>query len=292
MDKILSDTTGKYIGSIPKIGQTTAGSIVKLGEMNQPKEAETASTGKQTMQTFQNTIGAVADTKRNLTYNEQQDELRSWQEKGKYWFDPNQDLKPDIDKYVAEMPRELDSINENSLVAPLAGKSGTAQNFASSILINPAGLKTKNEVVSNIANPLNLFDYLAGDGFANYIGSRAAEGGMSSGVPGALIGVVEGLFSWFSAKGADEKREKQTRADAELALKEWTVNRNKRLAAQRKELYEQRKAEKSVEEAKKEKKDAKSIAAVTERRKSMASALVSAGGIQTANRAARIARWK
>jgi len=291
MEKILNDTTGKYIGSVPKIGQTSTGKTMALGDMNQPAKVETPSAGKQTLQTAQNTIGALADTKKNLTYNEQQDDLRVWQEKGKYWFDPNLDLKPDIDKYVAQMPRELDSIEQGSLVAPLSGKPGTAQNVFVSGL-NPAAFKTDNEVISNVINPLNLFDYLAGDGFANYVGARAAEGGLSGGPAGALIGVVEGLFSWFSAKDADEKRERQTRADAEEALKQWSVNRNKRLAAQRKELYDQRKAERDTQDAKEEKKSNKSEASVANRRLSMINAFESAGGISAANRTARVARWK
>lgn len=292
MEKILNDTTGKYIGAIPKIGEAAPGKTAILGEMNQPATAaKTDNTGKQTLQTAQNTVGTITDAKKTLTYNEQQDDLRKWQEKGKYWFDPNQDLRPDIDKYVAQMPRELDSIEQGSIVAPLATEEASVQKFLS-MGLNPAGFKTDNEIVSNVLNPLNLFDRLAGDGFANYVGARAAEGGMTGGVPGALIGVVEGLFSWFSAKDADEKRERQTRADAEEALKQWTVNRNKRLAAQRKELYEQRKIDAATQEAKREKKDNKVSTNVATRRQAMANALISAGGISAANRSERIARWK
>ncbi len=285
MDKWLKDTTGKYIGSTPKLGTSPSGeSTTKLGEPVKavPSTQEPSDTA-QTMGTIASAgAAAVADiskAKANLAQTERMNDLRRWQEQGKYWFDPNQDLKPDLEAYLDEMPSATDALSQGTLTG---GELSQSQGGEVALGIGTLGLST-------------LFD----NDMAEYIWQKGGEGalaGSASGnwigtVVGAAVGVVEGIFTWSSAEDEDKKRKAQARSEYEKLLKQWTINRNKRLAEQRRQISAQREAEEADREAKKKTGNVEKIKNVREMRNQIANAFINATALSNKNRAQRLSRW-
>lgn len=262
-------------------------------------EADNGGTNwKSALTTVQAAADSISKAQQNLARTQYESDVADWMKKGQYWFDVNADLKPDLEKYMADMPSSLDSLQEGSWVTSLqSGNSDTVGEIAFGNWLNPAGIKLENDTASAFLNPLNILEQQGwvDEGMVNYVGGKAAEGGISGGFVGAIIGVIDGIFSWNSAKDEDAKRKKAAQEEYERKLQEWTFNNNKRLMDARikrdKEIEATKAAYRDKNEAVAKAEKTQKITDIAAARSNMASALLNAGNITANNRAARAARW-
>lgn len=228
-----------------------------------------------------NAAGELFSSLDNASMNDYQNDVQFWTSQGKFWFDPNSEIKPDLDKYLDNMPSAVDSLRGHGVAALHKGDTNTAGEVLQNVFINPAAAKTKNKAISYIINPLSAFDKIGGDGFAGYVGAKAAEGGMAGGAPGAVIGIVKGIFTWFSAKGEDAKNAEKARQEVEIAERDWTVKRNKRQVAEKEADFKNRQAAEAThaatEENKKDQAEAKKLQRISQGRAMMKNVLMNAG---------------
>lgn len=305
----LNDPTGKYIGATVKpIDPSAKVRAQAVMDQTEPGKAFNEAMGKgdggkglDFAKDASSAASGVADrlftATQNVTQNQRQADLIKWKEDGKYWFDPNSDLKPDLDTYLSQMPSATDALVQGSPIAKLGLNKNAAGNTASSVLINPSGFKVKNQAVSNILNPTNLADRKMGEGFANYVGSKAAQGAMSSGlgpqmIVGGIVGMFEGIFGWTEAKDEDTRNKKAATEEYKKALRDWTVNRNKRLIAEKQEKYAEQQAALDRSETLQKTKGAEKALNIAARRKQIATVLANTGSISKSNRDQRLARWR
>jgi len=300
-----STTVAKANTDIPQSVQATidaskAGASYS-GSGMVPDEANTNSSGsgwKTAMSTIQKTADSIGKAQQNLARTEYEGDVAKWEEKGKYWFDVNANLKPDLEKYMASMPSSIDALKEGSWVTSLQdGNTDTAGEYLSSVFINPAGGKSGNDTADAILNPLNILEQQGwvDEGMVNYVGGKAAEGAISGGFVGALIGIVDGVFSWNSSKDEDAKRKREAQEEYERKLEEWTYNTNKRLMDARTKRDQEIEATNTAyrEKRKAEETTAKNqkITDIAAARSNMANALLNAGSVKAKNRTTRAARW-
>jgi hypothetical protein len=262
-----------------------------LGRIDAAATEERSGPTKADFQTVQAALGATVQATDNLHRDEFYTDTEKWRQEGKYWFDPKAELKPDLDAFLAKMPSEVENLRSSSF-------NTDNKNVGTGLLntsINPASFKVDNKVVSNVLNPLNLADEVMGEGFASYVGSRAAKGAMSSGFVGAAIGIIEGIFGWSAAQDADKKAKQQARDEYLIQVKEWERSQRERNQAVREQASAnaQARAEKRLAEAKtKEAQDkAKRDLRIAANRERMKAALVGAGDLNQAARESRIKRW-
>lgn len=314
---VTNDRTGKYIGVSDYSGISAPGGMLK----NSPLQAGTSSKGmlknpesvttqgksittnnttdttNTTLPIAQGVIQSLNQSNGNAAQDRYNQEMTNWQNNEKYWFNPNSNLKPDIEKYMAQMPSSLESIKKGSWVNGMQSKSDAGQILSGGSILNPAGVKLhdKPEIVNDLINPLNVFDKWQGDGFANYVGSKAAEGALSSGLIGGLTGMIQGIFGWQSAKAKDAAIRAQKLAQYEQELQQWTVARNKRvLDEQNAELDRQRVArttQGTIDKTNNETLAKNRVDSATVNRQQIANLLSSLGTQQQASRQAQIQRW-
>lgn len=273
LEKILQDQTGKYIGSLPKIGGQTKSATPKLETPASvaPLQAQAASNEvmntANTAPTFKTNssdlipiasqvvqgVDSMVQAGKNMARNEYESDMRTYLEQGKYWFDPNRDLKPDLDEYLSEMPSSVDSLSPGRSAANIG-------------LIAASGAATG----ASVGGPW---------------------GALIGGGAGLLVGAVEELFSWRSAKEEDRKNEARIKSEYEKKLKEWTIRKNRRLRDMRSQQYERRKAERQNKKMDKANDTAIKAQALADRRQQIANALMSAGSVSSAHQKARLARY-
>lgn len=172
---------------------------------------------------------AISESSRaaaNMASIEHANDMEQWKQSGAYWFDPNSDLKPDLDAYLAKQPSKFDSIKKGTLTGGKWTGGGYDDNPGGTLAVsflNPAG---------------GTFEALGGKkyaGFAEYSGNKSGEralqglgaGGWIGAIAGAVVGTIEGVFSWNSAKAEDQKNKAAARDEYMLKLKEWQYNKNK-----------------------------------------------------------------
>jgi len=300
----VASQTLKATTDIPQSVQATidaskAGSLYGGSGMTANEASQVQGIGwKNALSTVQQAADSIGKAQQNLARTQYENDVAEWEQKGKYWFDVNSNLKPDLEKYMEGMPSSVDSLKEGSWVTSLQdGNTDTAGEYLSSVFINPAGGKSGNDVADAILNPLNILEQAGwvDEGMVNYVGGKAAEGAIGGGFVGAIIGVIDGIFSWNSAKKEDAKRKKAAQEEYERKLQEWTYNTNKRLAdahTKRNQEIEATSAayrDKRKAEAKEDKRQ--KISDIASVRKEMATALLNAGSVKEQNRNSRLARW-
>lgn len=291
INTLLDDTTDKYIGSVPKIGGAS-----KVGEINATITADGKTSPisvKEVAGTAAKQAGAaVAETSQamaNLSRNEYESDIRSWLEKGKYWFDPNRDLKPDIDEFMAQMPSSTESLSQGTMTG--GNLDNTKGGRAAHSVVEPTGFLLEKIVTAGGRNS-------EWKGAGEYIGNKAGQGaaagagsGWQGAVIGAVIGMVEGIFTWGSAVAEDKKRKAEALAEYRRQLKEWTINRNKRLSQQANIEYQNRMALTDKRKAAEKSGKAEKANNAISRRNQIASLLMNSNNVSTQNRAQRLARW-
>lgn len=209
-------------------------------------------------------------------------ELEEWKAQGKYWFDPNADLMPDLQSYMSDQPSATKALTESTMFGGSTSDSAAA-------VFNPAGLAS-----GVFGEDADMVTYAEEKGVEGAIAGFATAGPWGA-LAGAAIGVIEGLFSWSAAEDEDKAVKAKALKEYNKKMQEWTYNRNKRLATQ-KEQYASavkgaRVAKREKDKAEKETKETKKANAASERRQAMISALSSAGNLSDANRQKRINRW-
>lgn len=284
LDALNNDTKNKLIGSLPKIGANAKMTTVQpKAEQPNMLKTITGEAGK--------AVGDTLTALENTAVTDYQNDLTNWVSQGKYWFDPNSELKPDLDKYLDNMPSAVDALRNSAFNKAFHGRTDTAPDAATTFLapmINPAAVHNKNQAVSTLMNPLNLADRAAGKGFAGYVSSQAikgAAGGLTGGpkgiAAGAIVGVVKGIFTWFAAKAEDAANAKKAQEAYELSLREWTLKRNQRLIAEKEADFKNRQIAEAeytvIEDNKKEKAEAKKLQRIGEGRAMLKNVLMNAG---------------
>lgn len=290
---IMNDQTGKYIGSKPtsaKLQDTTSqayqsGQIPSAGQLA-PDTKKTPVIGD-VAKTAGTEVGkAVLDTvaaKANLAQDTLASDMRYWQEQGKYWFDKEQDVRPDIEKYLAEMPSSTGALVEGTMTG------GTWSN----------GSNTGKGVSAAMLDPVGFAVGASGSKKAEFVWNKTGEGAVSGAmtgggvgaVVGAALGAIMSLFTWSASESQDKKNKELARIEMEKRLKEWTINRNNRLLNQRKNTIAETEAKKSVYEAKKKAEQSEKNAMAISRRDSIRKAFENAGTIAKNKRMERGRRW-
>lgn len=244
MLSLMEDNKNKLIGSIPRIGQNAD---LKFAGSEAVKPSLWSQVGKQVgvqgLQAAGNMIGNTLSTLENTQYNDYQNDMNYWLSQGKFWFDPKSELTPDIDTYVAQMPSAVQAV-------------GGARSFASNIA---GGMAT---------------------GAAAGLGAGPVGAAVGAGI-GGLTGLVKSLFTYNSAKNEDAKNRSRAMQAYERDLKEWTINKNKRIIAQMEADAQNRNAAQSALTAKNEAMEAaadvKKENSARERRAVIKNAIMTAG---------------
>jgi hypothetical protein len=179
-------------------------------------------------------IGQMGQDQASSTANVYQSEMSKWQNEEKYWFNPESDVKPDLEKYMSRMPSQTESLEQGSWM------DQASKGTAGQVLLNPLG-KAGGEV-----------GYLGAQGGEGAI-KGFANGGWIGAIGGAVTSVIKGIFSWSSAKQADVKAKSMALSDYQDALKRWQQNQNKQAAAsalRTSENYQEQDAKTDAEKAK------------------------------------------
>ena len=244
MDSLSSDTENRMIGAVPKIAsgarfKYSGPSTTAISPSSTKSSGVGAQFGSAAGAAAGQAVGETLQALENTAMNEYEDDMTRWLAEGKYWFAPDAELKPDLEAYLDKMPSAVESLKGSGMNAIQKGSTDTVGEGVYNVALNPAALKTNNRAVSGVLNPLSLLDKSQGEGFAGYVGSQAAKGaitgsagGWIGSIVGAAVGVVKGIFTWGAAKREDKKINEDVRVELEKKLKEWTVNKNKRLIAE------------------------------------------------------------
>jgi hypothetical protein len=272
LNTLKTDVTSKYIGAVPTTN-TYANYVEKnptvtgTAPIQYPKEQPKSNQWKTALTAAGQSLSKISANQQNLGRNEYNSDVAKWEEQGKYWFDKNANLKPDLDKYMDAMPSSLEAIKDSSLSSSLFD--------GSSDVVEGIGYFGEKAVTGAVAG---------------------AAGGWAGAAVGAVVGVVEGIFSWNSSKNEDKKRKKQAQSEYEQKLKEWTYNRNKRLSdnktARNKEIGEKKTAYVNKRADDKKTKTAEKTTNIATARNNMINTMLSAGSVSSANRTSRLQRWK
>lgn len=253
-EKLLNDTTGKYIGAVPPIGQNPK------WKTQQPASPSKFGTAMQTIGSSPVTsqvlggIDQMVQAGGNMRRNEYENDLRYWQEQGKYWFDPNADIKPDLEQYLNMMPSALES----------RGVGGDVMNMVTQ----------------------------TAQGAATGAQMGGGWGALAGGGTGLLLGTFQTIFGRKAAREEDEKNRARAIAQYEKDLKEWTVRRLKRQKAESEARYQKQKADREARRDKEKVEEFEKGQRVGQRRQQLAQVILSAGKLSEAGRRANMERWR
>jgi hypothetical protein len=286
-DAIMGDKTGKYAGAVPaKVVAPEAAAPAVAPAAATP----TTSAPSENMKDLKN-LGAEAanqfvgtmQAKGNLKRNEYENDVKYFLEQGKYWFDKEQDLRPDIDKYMAMAPSAKESLQSSTLTG---GKANDAVKWSQGPI---------NQLVEKALTAGGNKDW---EGVGEYTTNKALEGavqgfmtnGWKGAVAGAVLQTVMAAFTYGGAIEEDKKNEEVWRQKAEQDLRDWTVARNRRIVANQNAAKEKQKS--AVAANKNEKKldsDMKRVRMIASR-DAMKNMLTNAGSISLSRRNARLQR--
>ena len=231
------------------------------------------------------TVSQLSDVQAQLAQEKRAADLERWQQEGKWWFDPNRNVEPDLDQYMSSMPSATGALSEGLLIGGIHDENEVAGYF-----LNPiAAIATKAGADPNMAS------YVSEEGGYGALEGFAA-GGWIGAIVGGAVGVLKGVFGWESAVEEDKAAKKRARREYERRLKEWQAARNKRIneaqlgyesARRRGDIA--RRAELGVR-AEREKQ--KRLVTAKEQRQALVDALTGAASARSSLRAARLGRWQ
>lgn len=165
---------------------------------------------------------------------------------GKYWFDPDNNVEPDVEAMLDELPTMTEALSDSTFTQGImskmydtdtkGGKARSAASYLTATHFDPLG-----QGIESMLGP----EY---DGMAEYVfhktGERGLQGYASTGSPFGLlmglVGVVEGIMTWNSAVEQDRERKNAARKAYEQALKKWHE--------QRRELSDLTKSQRATEQ--------------------------------------------
>lgn len=227
-------------------------------------------------------VGSAAEAKRQTSALDYAQKMAEYKDQGKYWFDPNATLEPDLDKYLSEMPSAVDALAKTTITGEMLGEGTSASNAALGIM--SLGISGAFDDKQEAAHILSKSGERALEGLA--------VGGWVGAIVGGVAGIVEGVFGWKDAEQQDKENKKRALSEYEKKLKEWQALRAKRIADYNSQLAAQQFQNRMAasEKRKLEEKEEKTDAA--QRRKQMAAAIMNAGSASAASRASRVSRWR
>lgn len=138
-----------------------------------------------------------------------QRELAALQQK-KYWWDPNYDVRPELEEYMEDVPSARDKLIDSTLTGGKMG--GGAAEFAH----HKGGQRA-----------------LQGASIGAMVGGWGAPIGA---VVGGVVGLIEGFFTWGEAKDKDKEVRRKQRRQYERDLKKWKAQREKLVADRNRQL--------------------------------------------------------
>lgn len=194
---------------------------------------------------IQQTMGTVAA-------NQYAKDIERWKAEGKYWMDPNSDIKPTLDKYLSQQPSQTDALMNSNLIA-----YGSKNPTVAGQLLNPASAFGKKAgYIGGSAGTTALSFAAAGAVGGAAAGSvvpvvGTAIGAVIGGVVGAVVGVLKGVMEWDSAEGEDAKQRAQAQREYEMSLRTWQNNRFNKQAEMSKTLAQKEIAQEQINNAKK-----------------------------------------
>jgi hypothetical protein len=205
-------------GQIRDDGVMTGGVMTDVGmlsprEVSSPQEVSPKYSKPSTpVLTGTDVAGAGADILSRITegsgraaFADYANDLDYWKSRGKYWFDPEYDITPELDEYMANMPSAVDALAKSQVTRGVA-KSRGGKAFE---IIHGTGAKRASEgfAVGSVLGPLG--------------------GGIGAAV-GGLVGLVEGIFGYKSAKEEDKKNKRRAIEEYKAELERWNKVREKK----------------------------------------------------------------
>ena len=139
----------------------------------------------------------IHDIASNAAQNQYADEIKSWEDSGKYWMNPDADLRPDIQHMMTNMPSQYDAFQKSGGIAADVGDSALK------------GASTGASIGSIVP------------GVGTAIGAGVGT------VVGGALGAVEGLFTAHAAKDADQAKRQKALEQYMESVRQWTENRRK-----------------------------------------------------------------
>lgn len=168
-----------------------------------------------------------------LAHADYQRELAALKQK-KYWWDPNYDVRPELEEYMEDVPSVRDKLIDSTMTGGAMG--GGAAEFA-----HHKGGQRALQGAS--------------------IGAMAGGWGAPIGaIVGGVVGLVEGFFTWGNAQEKDKEVRRRQEREYERDLKKWEAQREKLIDDRNRQLRQlqtqgtirhaqQKEAEKEQEEA-------------------------------------------
>ena len=176
------------------------------------KSASDSSSGSSsgTASTMQSIGGIVSSAASSINQSLSNDAMASYNDKAqtaaqmnKYWFDPNNDVEPNLDQYLKQQPSATEALQKTEWI-----KNNTAQNVVGD-LFDP-GTGALRTITGNTGDTEKGKQW----GYAQNQGLQGAISGYSSGgwvgaIAGTVIGVIKGYFNYGSAMDAYKKRQEE-----------------------------------------------------------------------------------
>jgi hypothetical protein len=217
---------GNMGGQISPIVPT---STIQSPTQSKPYKSEQSSGpwgGNEAVQSATAIAGNVAQnlsqTKKDFAANEYANKVAAQPGEAMYWLDPNSDVRPDIEKYMATTPSALESLKKSTWLGGSYHNTGSDAGNVATAVVDPLG---------GITEASGLFK----KGQANYVAEHAQQkaveglkGGVVSMVINGVWGIVEGFMNWDTAEKQDEKAKQEARDLASKALRTWEINQSKK----------------------------------------------------------------
>jgi hypothetical protein len=165
-------------------------------------------------------MGEVGTFFSDMAYKKYAQELQTYIDNGKYWFDPRYESHVELNEALAALPSAQEAMTDASYVSPATTKipGSVAAGY-----VDPLSMAVSYAVAGKEGGQLQGY-------MMQKVGERGLQGLKSTGsVWGllfGLVGVVESIMTWNTAKDEDKKNKEQARDAYMNALKEYTEQRN------------------------------------------------------------------
>lgn len=253
--------TGDIFGTATSKTTGVASVDAAAQKANLEKLGGKINTGLAIGQAVTDTVGAIAETKKNLAVNEYIYDVNYWKSQGKDWFDPKVDSAPTFEEYMPNMPSANDALKEGSL---------TGHPVAESAIGGAVSMGITGATIGTMAGPVGT---LIGGGIGALVGG--------------VTGYIQGIMTWNSAKDMDAKNKQRAYDEYTTKLKQWTLQKNAQNEVRRKEAIAlEYKMREIGETKKKEEKQEKN-----ESRAKIMAAIMNLGGFSAQKKAQRAGKW-
>lgn len=197
-------------------------------------------------------------------------QMQDYKQQGKYWFDPNATLEPDLEAYVAEMPSAVDALSDTTIAGMFGSESKAGH------VLSKTGERAATGAIA--------------------LSELGPVGAIIGGVVGGAIGIVEGFIGWGDAEEQDAKTKRRLTREYQQKLREWQARRAQRISNYNDQLGQRqmqaRLAYSKKREAEAEKEKVEKKASASKNRAAIAAAIMQSGQAAAQSRSGRVARWR